>query len=248
MWAIMKIDGTWRTPQDWSSYSHQIFCRDEPNQNLEELILVLSNSEWEDREHVVETDNGSVRVTPDCGGLLTGTFTLHYTAHNELPSGSRGDVDQTTVVNVNLRYDDEMEEYVDNGSTFNHSSTVYNEAHDATTGELGYIMRWTESGSGDFNQDGTQIKGSVNFSDTEEDSVWVGAKIRYRQTGSTVYYPSGYTVPLDGEQLLTIQCNDPTGVRGVRNENGVFDLTCRAEWSNDTGGGVTTLSGSLQLE
>jgi hypothetical protein len=250
LWAIMKINGTWRAPQDWSDRSHEIFCRDEPNQHLEELILVLANSEWQDRQHVVKTENGSVRVSPDCGGLLTGTFTVHDAGQTQQASGARGNYDRTTVVNVRLRYDEEREEYVDAGSSFTHSGQVYAEGRSTTTGELGFITEYAESGSGEFTQEGTQIKGSVAYNDEPgtQDSTWVGAIIRLRKSGTTTYYPNELVVPIEGEETMTLLCNDPTGVRGVRNENGAFDLTCTAEWSNDTGSGRLTVSGTLNLQ
>lgn len=250
LWAIMKIDGTWRAPQDWSDRSYEIFCRDEPNQNLEELIIVLANSEWQDREHVVKTDMGSVRVSPDCGGLLTGTFTVRDAGQTTMPSGARGDYERTTVVNVRLRYVEEENEYWDAGSSYTHSGSVYAEGREVNTGELGYVIEWTESGSGEFTQDGTQIKGSVYYGDEpgEQDGTWVGSIIRLHKSGRTTYYPSEFVVPIEADENTTLLCNDPTGVRGVRNENGVFDMTCSAEWSNDSGSGRLTVTGSLRLE
>lgn len=240
LWAIMKIDGTWRAPQDWTTYSHQIFCRDEPDQNLEQLILVISNSEWKNRQHELKTDDGTVRVSPTCGGHLSGTFTLHHTE-----ASGNSSYDQTTVVNVKLRYDETANEYLDDGSTFTHNGTAHVEGRNTSTGELGYITEWSESGSGAFTAEGTQIKGSVGIHDTEPDETWVGAIIKLRKTGATTYYPSGDKFSFDGEEKLTLLCNNPTGVRGLRNENGVFDLSCTMEAN---GGYRTTVSGSLYLE
>jgi hypothetical protein len=250
MWAIMKIDGTWRSPQDWSQTSHEIFCRDEPNQNLEELIIVLANSEWQDREHTVKTDNGSVRVSPDCGGLLTGTFTVRFDSTSQMPSGARGEETSTTVINVRLRYDEEAEAYVDAGSTFNHSASVFAEGREVNTGKLGYIIEWTESGSGTFTQEGTQINGSVAYHDgpDAEDEVWIGATIRLRKIGQTTYYPNEVVVPIDGEENLSLLCNHPTGVIGKRTENGVFDMTCTVKTNTDTANQTLSVSGTLRLE
>ncbi len=246
LWAIMKIDGTWRTPQDWTNESTQIFCRDEPNENLEEMILVLSNSEWQDRQHVVQTEDGSVRVTPDCGDQLTGTITWKFDAENELPSGGKGSYHQNTVINVKLRYDEAAEGYVDDGSTFSHSGQHYAEGHSTTTGELGYIVEWTESGSGDFSGDQKQIKGSVAFHEATPDESWIGAHILIRKVGSTTYYPSGASIPFDGEEELTLTCNDPTGIRGQRNENGAFAIDCTFEVAGADY--RTTASGTLNLQ
>ena len=164
-----------------------------------------------------------------------------------MPSGARGSVDQTTVVNVRLRYDEESEQYLDDGSTFTRSGTVYDEGREVNTGELGWITQYTESGSGDFHQDRTQIKGSVSYGETQ-DRTWIGAIIRYRKTGATTYYPSGMVVPIDGEETMSLLCNDPTGVRGVRNENGNFDMSCTVETTYETGSQRLNVSGSLALQ
>ena len=239
LWALMKIDGTWRTPQDWTQESHQIFCRDEANQNLEELILVISDSNWQDRDHALRTDEGTVQVSNDCGGQLTGTVTWHAEKSVTLPSGAKTTYNQTTVLNVKLRYDVELEEYVDDGSTYNHSGAYYAEGRDQF-GKLGYIIEWTESGSGDFHADGRYIKGTVALHETTPDETWLGANVTIRKVGKQTFYPSGISYPLDGEEMHNPLCNDPTGVRGFRNENGVFDMSC-------TGGDVT-VSGSLALQ
>lgn len=43
IWAIPKI-GTWRDPEDWSGDLMKVFCRDFIDQDLEELVLIVSNS------------------------------------------------------------------------------------------------------------------------------------------------------------------------------------------------------------
>ena len=240
LWAIMKIDGTWRLPQEWTNLSHPIFCRDEPDQNLEEVILVISDSNWQDRSHALRTDNGSVHTSPDCGGQLSGTLTWHSAESVELPSGAKTTYERTTIINVKLRYDVEAEEYVDDGSTYSHSGSYYSEGRDQQ-GKLGYITKWDESGSGDFSADGKYIRGSVAINETTPDEVWIGASIKIRKVGTTTYYPSGQTFPFDGEESHNPRCNDPTGLRGLRNENGVFDMSCQ----NDTG---VNVSGTLTVQ
>ena len=249
LWAIMKIDGTWRAPQDWTDRSHEIFCRDLPDQNLEELILVISNREWQDRSHVLDTDNGSIRVSPDCGDQLVGTFTWRNTGQYSLPSGSNGNTDRTGVVNVKLRFDEETLDYVDDGSTFNFNSTWYDEVH-WNTGELAYVAEWTEQGSGAFDDgDGPMfIKGSVAYHETSADTTWIGAKVKFRQTGTKTFHPSGMVVPIDAEATLTLMCDHPTGVQGKRNENGVFDMTCSVTINSNNSTERTTVSGSLSLQ
>ncbi|MCB0062747.1 MAG: hypothetical protein KDE19_11550, partial [Caldilineaceae bacterium] len=186
--ALMKIDGTWRAPQDWTQNSHRIFCRDEADQNLEELVLVISDSNWQDRDHALHTDNGTIQTSVDCGGQLSGTVTWHAYGNVELPSGAKTTYERKTVLNVNLRYDEELGEYVDAGSSYSHSGTYRAEGRDQE-GKLGYITEWTESGSGDFQADGRYIKATVAPHETTPDELWLGANVTIRKTGTTTYYP-----------------------------------------------------------
>ena len=43
--AVKKIAGQWRAPEDWTQESYKQFCLDKKDERLEELILIISNSE-----------------------------------------------------------------------------------------------------------------------------------------------------------------------------------------------------------
>lgn len=43
--TVMKINGQWRPAEDWTSDVTKFFCRDKQGERLEELILIVSNSE-----------------------------------------------------------------------------------------------------------------------------------------------------------------------------------------------------------
>ena len=43
--AVMKVGGRWKTVEDWTGDGSKFFCRDKQGERLEELILVVSNSE-----------------------------------------------------------------------------------------------------------------------------------------------------------------------------------------------------------
>lgn len=47
VWGIEKIDGAWKDPVDWTEKTRKDWCRDLPGQNIEELVLVFSNSDWQ---------------------------------------------------------------------------------------------------------------------------------------------------------------------------------------------------------
>jgi hypothetical protein len=44
MWAIKKLNGVWQQPEDWTNSPKEKFCRDIPEDDLSQIILVVSNS------------------------------------------------------------------------------------------------------------------------------------------------------------------------------------------------------------
>lgn len=43
--AVKKIGGQWRAPEDWTAESEKYFCRDKVVERIEELLLIVSNSD-----------------------------------------------------------------------------------------------------------------------------------------------------------------------------------------------------------
>lgn len=48
--ALLKIDGQWKQ-EDWTEVPLRSFCRDVKAERIEELMVVFSNHEWNDRNH-----------------------------------------------------------------------------------------------------------------------------------------------------------------------------------------------------
>lgn len=44
VWAIKRIGSEWKEPEDWSKDQEKVFCRDSPDENLTELVVIVSNS------------------------------------------------------------------------------------------------------------------------------------------------------------------------------------------------------------
>jgi hypothetical protein len=44
LWAIPKIGGAWKEPEDWSRRERKRYCRQQADEHIEELILIVSNS------------------------------------------------------------------------------------------------------------------------------------------------------------------------------------------------------------
>lgn len=47
MQALVKVGGEWKQPQGWTGNATRTFCRDIDAQNIEELVIIISNSDWE---------------------------------------------------------------------------------------------------------------------------------------------------------------------------------------------------------
>lgn len=42
--AVMKINGQWQAPEDWTGHLSKFLCRDKQSERLQELVLIVSNS------------------------------------------------------------------------------------------------------------------------------------------------------------------------------------------------------------
>ena len=79
--ALVKIGGSWREAEDWTGTAQKEFCRDKPEEKLEELVLIVSNSEWRDAAHILQ--GGDARLSAEktlCegGGVGTATHTSDW--------------------------------------------------------------------------------------------------------------------------------------------------------------------------
>ena len=79
--AILKTDKGWQKAEDWTGLRQKTLCRDKDNEKFKELVIVISNSEFDDRSAVL-SDNGSatkLQVSAlGCSnwqGWATGNFT-----------------------------------------------------------------------------------------------------------------------------------------------------------------------------
>jgi hypothetical protein len=68
VWAVEKIKGTWQQPADWTKQHGRTWCRDVPAEDLEELVIVFTNNEWQDTNR--KLDPG--RHRPVLRGHVTG--------------------------------------------------------------------------------------------------------------------------------------------------------------------------------
>ena len=67
--AIKKVDGEWQDPEDWSDDPEKEFCFDRPSESLDELIIILSNSDAVGQEKLDADDPPAIQGKRDgCSG------------------------------------------------------------------------------------------------------------------------------------------------------------------------------------
>jgi hypothetical protein len=59
--ALIKINNKWTT-QDWSKRPFVTFCRDLRAERLQELVIIFSNSEFKERDRILDTGGGGLPV------------------------------------------------------------------------------------------------------------------------------------------------------------------------------------------
>ena len=79
--ALIKIDDVW-TLEDWSFDSSKVYCRERSAQNLQELVLIITNSNYkesQDHYHFVPADKyPTLQVSPVGCYQWKGTFDVTY--------------------------------------------------------------------------------------------------------------------------------------------------------------------------
>ncbi|MBX7234471.1 MAG: hypothetical protein K1X65_08815 [Caldilineales bacterium] len=57
IWAIPMVAGVWQEPEDLTNLPYRTFCRDKLDENLDALILVISNSAWDKKDYTPQPDD-----------------------------------------------------------------------------------------------------------------------------------------------------------------------------------------------
>jgi hypothetical protein len=71
IWALQRINGEWKSPEDWTTRTSKTYCRDRREERIEELVLIYANGDTTSRgqtgEWYVELD---ANTDDDAFGLL----------------------------------------------------------------------------------------------------------------------------------------------------------------------------------
>lgn len=208
LWAIPMINGEWQAPEDWSAVRRKEYCRDLPAQNVQELVLIVANSQWQNRAAVFDAGNGTITTEKTCNTSADVTGTITYLKEGTTGWQNSRFVEQATI-NVRLRYDAETEQYVDAGSSYSYTGSGHQEVYANGTS---IITDWTSSGGGAYNGESTRIVGSSSDDDSQ---FWVGANVEFKTTSTTVISPNGGTHTSSKIETLSPGCSREGAIDGT---------------------------------
>jgi hypothetical protein len=79
VWAIKQIRDAWQTPEDWTSVDHKKFCRDNDEQDLSQLVIIVTNAGMSTNLTPAKSPRIAATATgcPGWRGTMTGTYDWH---------------------------------------------------------------------------------------------------------------------------------------------------------------------------
>ncbi len=97
VWGIEKIGGTWQKPVDWTEEFEKTWCRDLPNEDIGELVIVFGNINYKNQKAVQPSKPPTLEADPvGCRGW-TGTTTSILTATSTDPAVTFRETVNTTM-------------------------------------------------------------------------------------------------------------------------------------------------------
>ncbi|HSP55279.1 MAG TPA: dockerin type I repeat-containing protein [Dehalococcoidia bacterium] len=153
VWAIVSIDGSWQEPEEWTQESKKNFCRDLPGQNIDRLVIIISNTDWETKQALTMGFDAPVLViSPDTCKAFEGRASTTFTTHDGEIVG------RASTENVYFEYDSESEEVP--GSDYSTVDGTVTWTYEGTGGNC------TISGGGSFAVDNAE--GMIHITDPYE--------------------------------------------------------------------------------
>ncbi len=99
VWGLQKIRGTWKKAEDWTQDFSKTWCRDNAKEDIEELIIIFGNSDWQGKKVLKPKTDPQVKAYPTGCAAWVGTIVSTLTA--EYPEqGSR----VTEIVTATMRF------------------------------------------------------------------------------------------------------------------------------------------------
>jgi hypothetical protein len=99
VWLVPKIAGVWKDPEELGE--KKVYCRDKADENLDEMILIVSNSEYQTPNYVLPDDG--IRLSASVTGCTGYTGTIDYSVKMTTPDGP---IDLEYTMQVGFQHDD----------------------------------------------------------------------------------------------------------------------------------------------
>jgi hypothetical protein len=88
--AILKKNGKWQTPEDWTNVAYKAFCRQKPSEKIDEIVLIFANSNIDQNAVLKVQGQPPLLIATDMGCRFEGI--LDWTS-SALTKQGLGDVD-----------------------------------------------------------------------------------------------------------------------------------------------------------
>jgi hypothetical protein len=72
--AILKRNGKWETPEDWTNVAYKAFCRQKPEERIDEIVLIFANSNIDESAVLKTPGQPPLLIVTDLGCRFEGTL------------------------------------------------------------------------------------------------------------------------------------------------------------------------------
>jgi hypothetical protein len=80
VWGLQKIRGTWKKAEDWTRDFSKTWCRDNAKEDIEELVIIFGNSDWQTKKVLKPPKDPQVKAYPTGCAAWEGTMVVTTTA------------------------------------------------------------------------------------------------------------------------------------------------------------------------
>jgi hypothetical protein len=224
--ALVRLADGWQEPADWTQRDKVTFCRDEPDQNIQELVVIISNSST---KNALSPQPDPV-LTGKPGGCTNwaGTVTMTYTNNMSFP----GIMEQKIELNLSGYVSWEPDPLGTGAVHDLEASTVYLPADGSIT--------WEEHGSFSAGEGSCTITGGGTYPIRDPEHYRFYAKLEVATdpaTGVSQYIGHGLEPTETALGDVKVTCN-PSGMIFPPMEEGLAGSWLMTGSSADNDGGV----------
>lgn len=152
--AVVKLEGEDWQVEDWTPFPEKRFCYDDPGQKrLEQLVIMVSNSNFEDRGDVLSGAQPKLQVEDTCGGGQ-GTVTITRAKHGTYTSNRNNPVQVDVTDVATITFDLVADEYSLDLFSATTSTVTWSYSLSATESADGCAIVERAEGGGTFSGEG----------------------------------------------------------------------------------------------